>query len=337
MNSKGISIPDNLVAFLLFSAAFIYVVSAMSGYITPYLEREEYGSISMEGYTVLEKIISDPSCGIVVRDHVLNYDRLVEFKADLNSYEELKDALNVKNDFVIEVASTFTAIDTLGIVDTNDTAPSNPDRIILPEGRVYFYKKNMLTDEIEIDEIIKYQYTIDDKIYYNLERLTIGNETYEVLVVPHMVIYEKENGDHYCYGTVDKEGKRYYDRIYIDRNKNRNFQDEVDQYFYGYSADDKHTNPISGFGEGDIFQLLQAPTRIESLRVVGIDSNGYRVYFLNRKAVDMWVGDPSMMKYFPEKGELPTGGSVIAVFTRLVLMEENEELKEKRLVFTIRD
>ena len=73
------------------------------------------------------------------------------------------------------------------------------------------------------------------------------------------------------------------------------------------------------------------------MRVVGIDSEGYRVYFLNRKAIDTWIGDPSMMKYFPEKGEIPTGGGVIAVFTRLVLVIENGELKEKRLVFSIRE
>ena len=337
MNSRGISIPDNLVAFLLFSAAFIYVVSSMSGYIAPYLEREEYGSISMAGYVALEKIISDPSYGIVEKDHVLDYDHLVEFKsAEPSSYEELKDALNLNDDFVIEVASTFITADTLGLVreeEIND--PEHP--MTLPEGRVYFYKKNKSTGEIEIAEIITYQYTIGDDLRYNLERLTIGDETYEVLVVPHMVIYEKENGDHYCYGTVDKDGKKYYDRVYIDINKNRNFQDEIGLFFYGYSDDDKHTQRISGFGEGDIFQLWQAPTQAESLRVVGIDSKGYRVYFLNRKAVDMWIGDPSMMKYFPEEGEIPTGGSVIAVFTRLVLMEENEELKEKRLVFTIRD
>jgi len=292
MNSKGISIPDNLVAFLLFSAAFIYVVSSISGYITPYLEREEYGSISMEGYTVLEKIISDPSCGIVVRDHVLNYDRLVEFKADLNSYEELKDALNVKNDFVIEVASSIMTIDTLGIVDDDDINADPP--MIPPTG---------------------YDYTTTP-LKYTILPVTIGAEDYEMMTVPK-----------------DVEGEWVYWRVYIDTNKNRNFQDEVDRGFYGYD----NGNPISGFVEGDIFQLLQAPTRIESLRVVGIDPDGYRVYFLNRKAVDMWVGDPSMMKYFPEKGELPTGGSVIAVFTRLVLMEENGELKEKRLVFTIRD
>ena len=324
MNSKGISIPDNLVAFLLFSAAFIYVVSSMSGYIAPYLEREEYGSISMAGYVALEKIISDPSYGIVEKDHVLDYDHLVEFKsAEPGSYEELKDALNLKDDFVIEVASTFITADTLGLVREEELDPSNPDQMTLPEGIVYIYNS-----EGEVIGEIKHQYIQDDDLHYNLERLTIGDETYEVLVVPH--IYEDGN-------TVDEKGNRYYDRIYIDINKNRDFQDEVDQGdFYGY-ADVEQTKKISGFGEGDIFQLWQAPTQAESLRVVGIDSKGYRVYFLNRKAVDMWIGDPSMMKYFPEKGELPTGGSVIAVFTRLVLMEENEELKEKRLVFTIRD
>jgi len=324
MNSKGISIPDNLVAFLLFSAAFIYVVSSISGYIAPYLEREEYGSISMAGYVALEKIISDPSYGIVEIDHVLDYDHLVEFKAaEPDSYEELKDALNLKDDFVIEVASTFITADTLGLVREEELDPSNPDQMTLPEGIVYIYNS-----EGEVIDEIKHQYIQGDDLHYNLERLTIGDETYEVLVAPH--IYEDGN-------TVDEKGNRYYDRIYIDINKNRDFQDEVDQGdFYGY-ADEEQTKKISGFGEGDIFQLWQAPTQAESLRVVGIDSKGYRVYFLNRKAVDMWIGDPSMMKYFPEKGELPTGGSVIAVFTRLVLMEENEELKEKRLVFTIRD
>jgi len=44
-----------------------------------------------------------------------------------------------------------------------------------------------------------------------------------------------------------------------------------------------------------------------------------------------------MMKYFPEKGEIPTGGGIIAVFTRLVLVIENGVLKEKRLVFSIRE
>lgn len=295
MNSRGISIPDNLVAFLLFSVAFIYVVSSISGYIAPYLEREEYGSISMEGYIALERIISDPSCGIVVRDHVLNYDHLVEFKANPDSYEELKDALNVKNDFVIEVASSIFIADTLGIVDSNDTDPGNPNRIIPPTG--YDWQTTPLK--------------------YTILPVTIGAEDYEMMTVPR-----------------DVEGEWVYWRVYIDTNKNRNYQDEVDRGFYGYD----NGTPISGFVEGDIFQLLQAPTRIESLRVVGIDPNGYRVYFLNKKAVDMWVGDPSMMKYFPEEGEeLPTGGSAIAVFTRLVLMEENGELKDKKLVFTIRD
>ena len=295
LNRKGAGIPDNLVAFLLFSVAFIYIVSAMSGYIAPYLEREEYGSVSMAGYVALEKIISDPSYNIVERDHVLDYDHLVEFRADPNAYEELKDALNLKNDFVIEIASTFTTVETLGTVDADDG-------MVLPiheSGR---------------------QYLITDGIHYNLERLTIGNESYEILVVPH--IYEG--------GIIeDEDHKKYYDRIYIDVNKNRNFQDEVSQGFYGTGK--------SGFVEGDIFQLLQAPTEIEGLRVVGIDSEGYRVYFLNRKAIDTWFGDPSMMKYFPKKGEIPTGGGAIAVFTRLVLVRENGELKEKRLVFSIRE
>jgi len=304
LNRKGAGIPDNLVAFLLFSVAFIYIVSAMSGYIAPYLEREEYGSVSMAGYVALEKIISDPSYNIVERDHVLDYDHLVEFRADPDAYEELKDALNLKNDFVIEIASTFTTVETLGTVDADDVALSNPNRIILPEGP--------LPDE--------HKYDISDGIHYNLERLTIGNESYEILVVPH--IYEG--------GIIeDEDHKKYYDRIYIDVNKNRNFQDEVSQGFYGTGK--------SGFVEGDIFQLLQAPTEIEGLRVVGIDSEGYRVYFLNRKAIDTWFGDPSMMKYFPKKGEIPTGGGAIAVFTRLVLVRENGELKEKRLVFSIRE
>jgi len=34
MDSKGVSIPDNLVAFILFSVAFIYIVSSISGYIS---------------------------------------------------------------------------------------------------------------------------------------------------------------------------------------------------------------------------------------------------------------------------------------------------------------
>jgi len=216
-------------------------------------------------------------------------------RADPDAYEELKDALNLKNDFVIEIASTFTTVETLGTVDADDG-------MVLPiheSGR---------------------QYLITDGIHYNLERLTIGNESYEILVVPH--IYEG--------GIIeDEDHKKYYDRIYIDVNKNRNFQDEVSQGFYGTGK--------SGFVEGDIFQLLQAPTEIEGLRVVGIDSEGYRVYFLNRKAIDTWFGDPSMMKYFPKKGEIPTGGGAIAVFTRLVLVRENGELKEKRLVFSIRE
>ena len=307
MNSKGAGIPDNLIAFLIFSVAFIYMASSISSYISPYLEREEYGNIVLEGYTALEKIISDPSCGIVVRDHVLNYDNLVEFKANPDSYEELKKALNLKNDFVIEVASSLQTVDTLGIVDTNDTDPNNPNRIILPIGPY------------------NHQYVVDDHVHYNLETLTIGNEDYEILVVPHVY----ENGS-----TEDEKGNRYYDRIYIDTNKNRNFQDEVDRGFYGY----EDGTPISGFVTGDIFQITQAPTTIEGLRVVSIDPEGYKVYFLNRKAVDIWIGDPSMMKYFPEeKEELPTGGSAIAVFTRLVVMEENGELIEKRLIFTIRD
>lgn len=300
LNKKGVSIPDNLVAFLLFSVAFIYVVSSISGYIAPYLEREEYGSVSMAGYVALEKIISDPSYNIVEKDHVLDYDHLVEFRADPDAYEELKDALNLRNDFVIEIASTFTTAETLGTVTADDG-------ITLPIGE------------------FSHQYVIDDVIHYNLERLTIGNENYEILVVPH--VYEG--------GIIeDEDHKKYYDRIYIDVNKDRNFQNEVTpQGFYGYD----NGTPISGFVEGDIFQLLQAPTEIEGLRVVGIDSKGYRVYFLNRKAIDTWIGDSSMMKYFPEKGDIPTGGGVIAVFTRLVLVIENEELKEKRLVFSIRE
>jgi len=295
LNKRGVSIPDNLVAFLLFSVAFIYIVSAMSGYIAPYLEREEYGSVSMAGYVALEKIISDPSYNIVEKDHVLDYDHLVEFRADPDAYEELKDALNLRNDFVIEIASTFTTTETLGTVAADDG-------MTLPMGE------------------FSHQYVIGDVIHYNLERLTIGNENYEVLIVPH--VYEG--------GIIeDATHKKYYDRIYIDVNKNRNFQDEVSQGFYGTGK--------SGFVEGDIFQLLQAPTEIEGLRLVGIDSKGYRVYFLNRKAIDTWFGDASMMKYFPEKGEIPTGGGIIAVFTRLVLVIENGELKEKRLVFSIRE
>ncbi len=293
MNSKGISIPDNLVAFLLFSISFVYIVSVMSGYISPYLEREEYGQVAMEGYTALEKIISDPSVGIVTRDHVLNYDQLVELRADPDSYEKLKENLNVRNDFVIEIASNIFTADTVGVVGSDEVNATPP--IVPPEE--YDWETTPLK--------------------YTVLPVTIGGEEYEVMSVPKEV-----------------DGEWVYWKVYIDTNKNRDFQDEVDRGFYGY----EDGTPRSGFIEGDIFQIQQAPTRIESLRIVGIDPRGYKVYFLNKKAVDIWIGDPSMVKYFPDEGkEVPTGGSIIAVYTRLVLVEQNGELQEKRLIFTMRD
>jgi len=292
-NKRCASIPDNLIALILFSLAFVYIVHSMSGYITPYLEREEYGSVRMTGYTALEKIICDPSYGVVENDHVLSYDNLVNFRTDPQKYEDLKKELGIpKKDFTIEVVSTLLYVDTIAI--------ATPDEgFTLPK----------------YDGV---SYTLDDKPHYNLSEVKIGNEYYELLVV-----YKKPNPD---------EKDKVYARVYIDIDHDRNFQDEVDLGFYDYSNDENH----SGFIEGDTFTILQAPTRMEKLKVVDVSAEGLSVTFLNSKAVDIWIGEPTMMRYI--EGEVvPTGGGIIAVFTRLVLLDEGGNIKQKKIVFTMRE
>lgn len=292
---KGQDIIDNIVALGIFTIAFLYVVYVSANSLTPYLERTEYVDVQLTGISAIEKIISDPAYGLVSRNHVLSYDKMVEFVASedtsrrpfcplessTNSYISLLENLGLIDvdkddrpiyDLQILISSTHTEINTAAIMTERDIDESN---YLLPLGHS------------PLDQYPP---------RFNTDRVYLGDKNYEFLIV-----------------DTDQDGK--YDRLYIDSNMNKDFQDEVTSGFYGR---DEEGNPKSGFTKGDTF-IHESRSYI----VVDIYSSGGGAQILNIDAADIVLG---RRRSYSE---------IVLVITRNVLVEEFGNLNEKRITMVM--
>lgn len=284
---KGQDIIDNIVALGIFTIAFLYVVYLSVNTITPLIETEEYIDVELRAFTSIERIISDPVYGLVSKDHVLSYDKLVEFVAkentskypfcplssSQNSYVNLLEQLNLldipnnqaKYDLQLVITSNYVTINTLANVTNIDI---NDYNFTLPTG-----------------------YLVSDLPLYNTERAYLGEKFYEFLVVK---------------GNKGQD----YNRVYIDVNLNRNFQDEVDNGFYGYIAG----VPRSGFGADQNFSLES-----KKYLITDITSNGQSLDILNIDSSDVTLG------------KRRSYSDIVLVISRDVLLDKFGELNSKKI------
>jgi len=240
--------------------------------------------------------MSDPTYGLVSRNHVLSYDKMVDFVANedtsrhpicpldksTNSYISLLKKLGLLDldkkesvyDFQILISSSHTEVNTIGIMTQKDISDFN-----------YSLPVNFLTR-------IKYSPTDLYPPHFNTEPTSLGIRYYEFLIVD-----EDQNGE--------------YDHLYIDINMNKDFQDEVINEIYGR---DENNNPKSGFIKGDNF-ILDSRSYI----VTDIFKSGDRAQILNIDAADIILG--ANRSY----------SNIVLVISRLVLVEEFGNLSEKRL------
>lgn len=229
--------------------------------LNPYLEKTEYVDVQLTAITSIEKIMSDPTYGLVSRNHVLSYDKMVDFVANedtsrypicpletsTNSYISLLRKLGLLDysnkrsvyDLQIVISSTHTEVNTIGIMTQSD--------------------------------IDKYNYSLPDGSspndthppHFNTVTVYLGIRAYEFLV-------------------IDKDQDGEYDHLFIDINMNKDFQDEVTNEIYGR---DENNNPKSGFIKGDNF-ILDSRSYI----VTDIFKSGDGAQILNIDAADIILG-----------------------------------------------
>ena len=250
-----------MIALGIFTIAFLYVVYIAANSLNPYLEKTEYVDVQLTAITSIEKIMSDPTYGLVSRNHVLSYDKLVDFvsnedtsrypfcplESSTNSYISLLRKLGLLNysdkqsiyDLQIIISSTNTEVKTIAIMKQSDIDDYN---YTLPNG------------------------SSPSSIYpphFNTETVYLGDKYYEFII-------------------IDKDQNGNYDSIYIDTNMNKDFQDEVTNEIYGR---EENGNPKSGFAQGDNF-ILESRSYI----VTDIYSSGEGAQILNIDAADIILG-----------------------------------------------
>jgi hypothetical protein len=279
-----------MVALGIFTIAFLYVVYIAANSLNPYLEKTEYVDVQLTAITSIEKIMSDPTYGLVARNHVLSYDKLVDFvsnedtsrypfcplETSTNSYISLLRKLGLLNysdkqaiyDLQIIISSTNTEVKTIAIMKQSDIDDFN---YTLPNGS---------------------SASSTYPPHFNTETVYLGDKYYEFLI-------------------VDKDQNGNYDRIYIDINMNKDFQDEVTNEIYGR---EENGDPKSGFVQGDNF-ILESRSYI----VTDIYSSGEGAQILNIDAADIILG------------RRRSYSDIVLVISRLVLVEEFGNLNEKRL------
>ncbi|MCC7571771.1 MAG: hypothetical protein KO464_00080 [Candidatus Methanofastidiosum sp.] len=258
---KGQDIIDNIIALGIFTIAFLYVVYIAANSLNPYLEKTEYVDVQLTAISSIEKIMSDPTYGLVSRNHVLSYDKMVDFvsnedtsryslcplESSTNSYISLLrklgllDYSNKKSvyDFQILISSTHTEVNTIGIMTQKDISDLN---------------YSLPADSSPSDTYPP---------HFNTETVYLGIRAYEFLV-------------------IDKDQDGEYDHLFIDINMNKDFQDEVTNEIYGRDEDN---NPRSGFIKGDTF-ILDSRSYI----VTDIFKSGQGAQFLNIDAADIVLG-----------------------------------------------
>lgn len=286
---KGQDIIDNIIALGIFTIAFLYVVYVAANSINPVIETNEYVDVHLTAFSSIEKIISDPTYGIVSRDHIVSYDKLVDFasredtymypvcplNSSENSYILLLNKLglidyNTKSsiyDLQIMISSTYIMVPTIGIIKQSDIDDFNYS---LPDGN----------------------YSVLDTLFFNTDKVYISDKPYEFLIADE-----------------NKDGE--YDRLFIDVNQNRDFQDEVDRGFYGI------VNGInrSGFIKDQNFSLES-----KKYIVTDIYKSGQGAEILNIDSSDKIIG--ARRSY----------SDIVLVISRVALVEEFGNLTEKRIV-----
>ncbi len=286
---KGQDIIDNIIALGIFTIAFLYVVYVAANSINPVIETSEYVDVHLTAFSSIEKIISDPTYGIVSRDHIVSYDKLVDFasredtymypvcplNSSENSYILLLNKLglidyNTKSsiyDLQIMISSTYIMVPTIGIIKQSDIDDFNYS---LPDGN----------------------YSVLDTLFFNTDKVYISDKPYEFLIADE-----------------NKDGE--YDRLFIDVNQNRDFQDEVDRGFYGI------VNGInrSGFIKDQNFSLES-----KKYIVTDIYKSGQGAEILNIDSSDKIIG--ARRSY----------SDIVLVISRVALVEEFGNLTEKRIV-----
>ena len=258
---KAQDIIDNIVALGIFTIAFLYVVYVSANSINPVIETSEYVDVQLTAFSAIEKIISDPTYGIVSRDHVVSYDKLVDFasredsymypicplESSDNSYISLLKKIGLIDytnkssiyDLQIMISSTYIVAPTLGIIKQTDIDDFNYSLPTIP--------------------IV---YTPADNVYFNTDTVYIADKYYEFLVVD-----EDKNGE--------------YDHVLIDVNQNRDFQDEVTRGFYGV---------ISGTNNCGFIKDQNFSLESKKYIITDIYKSGQGVEILNIDAADKIIG-----------------------------------------------
>jgi len=205
VNRRGVSIVENMVAMVLFTAAFIFTVYSLANLVTPLLEREEAADMQLIAYNSIERIISDPEAGLAREDHVLSFDKLSIFLInEEEKYEEVKDYLGLEGySFKIIVASTFSRVSTYGIQKGNTNSPYIIDPSLpgstCDTGETCEWVENYA--DLDDDGITEYKYNIEDFV--------MGDKKYTILLT-----------------DSTNDGNVNYVRLYIDYDQDDMFIDE---------------------------------------------------------------------------------------------------------------
>lgn len=201
MNKRGVSIIENIIAMALFTGAFIFTVYSMANLVTPLLGEEEAASMQIVTYNSVERILTDPSAGLIREDHVISFDKLSTFLIrEDEKYEELQTYLGIEEyNFKIIIASTFSRISTYGMQEDGTNDPYIVTGSDTEEGETY-------------NDVITYGDPDNDgtaEYKYNIEEFIVGDKKYDIL-------------------TADSTDDNLvnYDRFYIDYDKDMWFTDE---------------------------------------------------------------------------------------------------------------
>ena len=259
--------------------------------MNPYLEKTEYVDVQLTAISSIEKIMSDPTYGLVSRNHVLSYDKMVDFVSNEDTsrypYCPLESSTN----------SYISLLRKLGLLDYSNKRSVYDLQIVISSTHT---EVNTIATMTQSD-VDKYNYSLPDGSFpddahpphFNTEPTSLGIRYYEFLIIDE----DPQDGE--------------YDHLFIDVNMNKDFQDEVTNEIYGR---DENNIPKSGFIKGDNF-ILDSRSYI----VTDIFKSGDGAQILNIDAADIVLG--ANRSY----------SNIVLVISRLVLVEEFGNLSEKRL------
>jgi len=224
--------------------------------LNPYLEKTEYVDVQLTAITSIEKIMSDPTYGLVSRNHVLSYDKMVDFVANEDTSRYPICPLETSTNSYISLLRK------LGLLDYSNKRSVYDLQIVISSTHTEVSTIAIMTQRDKDD----YNYTLPDGTYpphFNTEPTPLGIRYYEFLI-------------------VDKDQDGEYDHLFIDVNMNKDFQDEIINEIYGR---DENNDPKPGFIKGDNF-ILDSRSYI----VTDIFKSGDGAQILNIDAADIILG-----------------------------------------------